>query len=118
MFDSSQREAEGAGLQLCKDCKTNFLDTVTLQKVSGDEIKFHQMKTADISLTHLIINFLFYAAAVPSGGAVPHLPLMQRRHCTGLFMVLSEAQAAEVGTVCVCVSNLVTVWKYVYVLFT
>ena len=73
---------EGAGLQLCKDCKTNFLDTVTLQKVSGDEIKLHQMKTADISLTHLIINlFLFYAAAAPSGGAVPHLPLMQRRHC-------------------------------------
>ena len=29
---------EGAGLQLCKDCKMNFLDTVTLQKVSGDEI--------------------------------------------------------------------------------
>ena len=58
----------------------NFLDTVTLQKVSGDEIKLHQMKTAEISLTHLIIKFLFYAAAAPSGGAVPHLPLMQKRH--------------------------------------
>ena len=64
----------------------NFLDTVTLQKVSGDEIKLHHLKTADISLTHLIIKFLFYAAAAPSGGAVPHLPLMQRRH--RLYVIL------------------------------